>query len=115
MPRRGCRDPEFLAPLGAIRSSRARTRCNDRYRGRNSPMIEVRDNPDQVRYDIFVDGKLAGFARYVRKGKRIVFVHTEIDDAHEGQGLGSKLAQGALDDARTRGLAVVPLCPFIER
>jgi uncharacterized protein len=78
-------------------------------------MIDVHDNPQQLRYDIVVDGKVAGFARYARKGNRIVFLHTEVDDAYEGRGLGSKLAQAALDDARSRGLAVVPLCPFIER
>lgn len=78
-------------------------------------MIDVHDNPGELRYDIVVDGKLAGFARYARKGKRIIFVHTEIDEAYEGQGLGSQLAKGALEDARARGLSVVPLCPFIER
>ena len=31
----------------------------------------------------------------------------------EGQGLGARLARFALDDARERGLRVVPLCPFI--
>ena len=40
-------------------------------------------------------------------------VHTEIDPAFEGHGLGSHLAAGALDDARQRGLTVVPLCPFV--
>ena len=38
----------------------------------------------------------------------------EIDDAYEGQGLGSRLARAALDDARGRGLRVRPLCPFIR-
>jgi uncharacterized protein len=31
----------------------------------------------------------------------------------EGQGLGSRLAAFALDDVRGRGLAAVPVCPFI--
>ena len=31
----------------------------------------------------------------------------------EGHGVGSRLVQGALDDLRARGLAVVPLCPFV--
>jgi predicted GNAT family acetyltransferase len=75
---------------------------------------EVHDNPQQLRYDILVDGKPAGFVRYVRKGNRIIFVHTEVDDAYEGHGLGSTLAKAALDDARAHGLAVVPLCPFVE-
>ncbi len=76
-------------------------------------MIEVRDNPDQSRYEILVDGELAGYARYVRRSGRIILVHTEIDDAFGGQGLGSKLAAGVLDDIRARKLLVVPLCPFM--
>lgn len=60
-----------------------------------------------------VDDRLAGFAQYRRHGGRLVFIHTEIDDAFEGQGLGSKLARAALDDARAHGLRVVPQCPFI--
>ena len=45
---------------------------------------------------------------------RITFVHTEVDDAYAGQGLGGKLARAALDDVRARGLAVRPDCPFIK-
>ena len=43
---------------------------------------------------------------------RIIFTHAEVDDAYEGQGLASKLAQQSLDTARERGLAVIPACPF---
>jgi predicted GNAT family acetyltransferase len=77
-------------------------------------MADVRDHPDRRRYEVFTDdGQLGGFAQYVLRAGRVIFTHTEIDDAFEGHGLGSKLAQGALDDVRTRGLHVVPLCPFI--
>jgi predicted GNAT family acetyltransferase len=75
--------------------------------------VDVRDNPDRLRYEIRRDGELAGFAQYARRGGKIVFVHTEVDDRFEGEGLGSALAKGALDDARRRGLPVVPICPFI--
>ncbi len=44
---------------------------------------------------------------------RIAFVHAEIYEPYEGMGLGSQLAHEALDDARVRGLMVMPLCPFI--
>jgi predicted GNAT family acetyltransferase len=77
-------------------------------------MAKVRDNPDRLRYEVFDDdGALAGFAQYVLRSGRIIFVHTEIDDAYEGKGLGSQLAAEALDDVRRRGHLVVPLCPFI--
>ena len=75
--------------------------------------VDVRDNPEASRYEVFADGDLAGFARYRLGDGRITFFHTEIDPAHEGRGLGSKLARAALDDARARGLPVVPVCPFI--
>ena len=75
---------------------------------------EVRDNPDRSRYEITVDGALAGFAAYRRREGRIVFTHTEVDDAYAGQGLGGRLARGALDDVRAAGdIEVVALCPFI--
>ena len=75
--------------------------------------IEVVDASDKGRFEVRVDGDLAGFADYSRMGGRIIFRHTEIHDAYEGRGLGSKLAQGALDAARAGGHPVVPLCPFI--
>jgi predicted GNAT family acetyltransferase len=75
--------------------------------------IEVRDNPGESRYDVLVDGALAGFARYRLHRDRITFFHTEVDPAREGQGVGSTLARDALDHVRHRGLEVVPLCPFI--
>lgn len=75
---------------------------------------EVRDVPSASRYEVTVDGTRAGFAAYRRKGDALVFTHTEIDDAFEGQGVGSALARAALDDVRARGLSVVPQCPFIR-
>jgi len=75
--------------------------------------VEVRDNRAQARYEIWSGGKLAGFAQYRLEPGRITFVHTEIDPEHEGAGLGSRLASAALDDARARQLAIVPVCPFI--
>jgi uncharacterized protein len=78
--------------------------------------IAVTDHADLSRYEITVDGAVAGFAAYrIRNGRTIVFTHTEIEDSYEGQGLGGVLARGALDDVRARGAYdVVALCPFIS-
>ncbi|HEY3629365.1 MAG TPA: GNAT family N-acetyltransferase [Jatrophihabitantaceae bacterium] len=76
--------------------------------------ISVRDDPAQSRYEIYVDGDRAGFSVYRDEPGRRVFTHTVVDDDYEGQGLGSRLAAEALDDTRSRGLSVVPRCPFIR-
>ena len=75
--------------------------------------VSVVDNPNAHRYEIWFDGKRAGYALYRREDGVTVFMHTEIDPAFEGHGLGSRLASGALDDVREHGRSVVALCPFI--
>ncbi|MBB2913407.1 putative GNAT family acetyltransferase [Streptosporangium becharense] len=75
--------------------------------------IKVSDDPGASRFEILVDGGLAGFAEYRLRAGKIIFTHTEIDPAFEGRGLGSRLASGALDASRSAGRSVVPLCPFI--
>ncbi|MEU4106879.1 GNAT family N-acetyltransferase [Streptomyces tanashiensis] len=60
----------------------------------------------------------AGFAEYFlsedESEGEIAFLHTETDPRFAGRGLGGLLARGALDDARARGLHVLPYCPFIR-
>ncbi|WP_030056106.1 MULTISPECIES: GNAT family N-acetyltransferase [Streptomyces] len=74
----------------------------------------VTDNPDKSRFEITEDGVPAGFAEYHRHQNEIAFIHTEIDPAFGGRGLGGTLARAALDNAREQGLAVLPYCPFIR-
>lgn len=80
----------------------------------STEITEITDNASASRYEIHVDGEQAGFAEYHLHGNEIAFIHTEIDDKFGGQGLGGKLARGALDAARERGLDVLPYCPFIR-
>ena len=82
--------------------------------GATEAATAVRDAPERSRFEITVDGALAGFALYRLAPGRITFVHTEIDDAYGGRGLGGQLARAALDAVRARGLAVRPDCPFIK-
>ena len=76
--------------------------------------VEIRDNRDETRYEIRVDGQVAGFAQYRLGDDSITFTHTEIYPAYAGAGLGSRLARGALDDVKARELSVVP-CVSIHR
>lgn len=82
--------------------------------GRAVSDVVIQDRPEHEYYEVSVDGRRAGLAAYELHGTVIAFTHTEVDDAYEGQGLGSRLARYALDDVRARGLTVRPLCPFIK-
>ena len=66
------------------------------------------------RYEARSAGDLAGFIDYVVKRNRIALIHTEVLPAHHGQGIGEQLVRFALDDARRRGLRVIPTCPYVR-
>ena len=77
--------------------------------------VQVTLNEDEKRYEARVDGALAGSAYFDSADDLVVFTHTEVDDAYEGQGVGSALARHALDDVRAQGgRKVVPRCQFIK-
>ncbi len=74
----------------------------------------VIDNPEELRYELWLGTKLAGEIRYTREEDgTVVLVHTEVDPAYKGRGLGNVLVQGALDDLRERGVAYRVICPFV--
>lgn len=74
----------------------------------------VADNPDASRYEMRVDGKLAGFINYHIRGETISLIHTEVDPGFQGRGVAGRLARYSLDDARKRQLAVLPFCPYVQ-
>ena len=75
--------------------------------------LRVADNPAELRYEVWTGDVLAGTIRYTRHADVVTLVHTEVDPAFEGRGLGNALVAGALDDLRARGKRLVPLCPFV--
>ncbi len=75
-------------------------------------MSDVRDNKAESRFELEVDGHTA-FAYYQLSPGTITFTHTEVPPALGGQGVGSRLAKGALEMARAQKLKVVAQCPFV--
>jgi uncharacterized protein len=67
------------------------------------------------RYELRIDGQPVGVAEYRMQGDTMVFTHTKVQPQYEGQGLGSRVAAFALDDAKSSGLKVRPQCPFIAK
>lgn len=77
----------------------------------DATVIEV---PESNRYELRLGDEVAGLVTYVDADGVRDLQHTEIEPDHEGEGLGSTLAAGVLDDVRAKGLKVKPSCPFIK-
>ena len=76
--------------------------------------LAVTDATERSRFEAHgPDGALAGFLEYIRGDDLVIYPHTEVDPAFEGQGVGGTLARAALEDARARGLKVRASCPFV--
>jgi hypothetical protein len=73
----------------------------------------VVDNQSELRYEVWVGDTLAGLIRYTRHDDVVTMVHTEVEPAFEGEGIGSALVAGALDDVRARHKRVRLVCPFV--
>jgi predicted GNAT family acetyltransferase len=74
----------------------------------------VSRNDAASRYEVAVEGKVAGHLGFYDHEGRMVLDLTRVDDAFAGQGLAGQLVRAALDDARARGVKVVPMCPYVS-
>ncbi|WP_280329523.1 GNAT family N-acetyltransferase [Nocardia wallacei] len=75
---------------------------------------DVRNNTQLDRFEIYVDGGLAGIAEYQDTAAERAFVHTEIYPRYEGSGYGRTLVQGALDASRDDGFGILPMCGMVQ-
>ena len=66
------------------------------------------------RYSATVDGHEAEMTYSRTSPKLIILDHTAVPDALRGQGIGQKLAEHAVAEARLRGWKIIPLCPFFK-
>ncbi|HMQ36582.1 MAG TPA: GNAT family N-acetyltransferase [Micropruina sp.] len=71
-------------------------------------------NQGKSRYEIFVDGELAGFTHYDLSNGVARFDHTEVQPRFNGRGLGTTLVKGAFDEVRAAGQwKIRAVCPFV--
>jgi uncharacterized protein len=74
-------------------------------------MNHVTDNVAERRFELQT-GEGIAHADYELGDGVITFTHTEVPEAARGKGIGQRLIEGALADARARQLRVVPECSF---
>jgi uncharacterized protein len=75
-------------------------------------MPAIRDNTALSRFELD-DGGVIVVLNYRLAGNMITLAHTETPVAARGRGLASRLVEGVLQEARARGLKIVPRCPFV--
>lgn len=76
--------------------------------------VEVQLAAERGRYEISVNGELAGFAQFVDREDRRIFFHTEVAKPFGGRGLGKRLVHEALEGTVEEGKKVVPVCKLVK-
>lgn len=74
---------------------------------------EIRDNPEQRRYELPVGSDVA-VVTYNLSEPNLMITETLVPQKLEGQGIASRLARHVIADARERGLLILPVCPFFS-
>ena len=69
-------------------------------------------NPAETRFELMLDGERVGLVDYRPAGDSVIVAHTEVDEGHEGEGLGGVLVKASLEGIRDMGKTVIPTCPF---
>jgi len=76
--------------------------------------ITLEETDTKARYSALVDGHEAEMT-YSRAGDTTIIIdHTSVPDALRGRGVGLALVRRGVEDARAKGLKIVPLCPFAK-
>jgi predicted GNAT family acetyltransferase len=66
------------------------------------------------RFELTVDGELAGVLNYRERDGVADLFHTEVFNRFGGRGLGNTLVRAALEQARADGWSVTPSCWFVR-
>lgn len=72
---------------------------------------DIRDNSQAHRYELDVEGGPA-VVTYNLSGQNLMITETLVPEALEGRGIASAMARHVIGDARSRGLVILPVCPF---
>ena len=74
--------------------------------------IELEETASKGRY-IFRSHGAEAEMTFSKAGEHLIIIdHTEVPDAFRGEGVGLRLVTRAVENARTAGKKIIPLCPF---
>jgi hypothetical protein len=102
------------AKIAAVRQNVIRSSY---YRRMNETILITRsENGTKGRYEAVIDTlDGSGELTYSRmSATRIIADHTGVADGLRGRGVGKALVKRLIEDARSEGFRIVPLCPFVK-
>lgn len=77
---------------------------------------EFAHNREASRFELVLDGRLAGEVHYTLSGGVAAFDHTVVPPEFGGRGIAGRLVRHAMDEVRAAGeWTVRPVCPFVVR
>lgn len=74
---------------------------------------DIVHNQAANRFEMRLGSELA-LVEYKQLHRRLAILHTEVPEAHSGQGIASQLARTILEYAREQQLSVLPYCPYVK-
>lgn len=76
-------------------------------------MSDVVHSEDRSRFEVHEDGRTAVLT-YQRTDDGVAFLHTVVPEELGGRGIGGRLAEAGVAWAVGQGLAVTPVCSFVQ-
>ncbi len=78
--------------------------------------LEVQHNREKNRFEIDLGNEQVALIDYRMQGDDVyVLIHTEVPPEYRGRGIAERMAEAALETAKTEGRQVVPECPFVRK
>lgn len=76
-------------------------------------VMHEEDGSKGVYYIVHASGQ-SELTYSLMSAKIIIADHTQVASGHEGEGVGLMMLKEMIADARSKGLQIVPLCPFVN-
>jgi AcrR family transcriptional regulator/predicted GNAT family acetyltransferase len=73
--------------------------------------LTIADRPELEHYEATAGNRVVGRLFYQRTHRVVVLTHTEVEPDHEDAA--GALVRRAVEDVRTGGLSVLPVCPYV--
>jgi hypothetical protein len=77
--------------------------------------ISVANDEERRQFHAELDGHRAHLDYVRQQDGALDLIHTEVDPALRGKGVGEAVVRFALDAARSGGLKIIPTCPFVKK